>query len=205
MILSHFWGLLTEPEAEWQSIRQKPPSLTQLYLGQVIWLAALPALCTFIGTTQMGWSLPGSTHVVKLTPASAAWMASLAWMATMAGVAVVGWFIHWMSRNFASDPTLTECIAFSCYIAFPLFLAGIFGLYPSIWLAICVGTVACSFTAYLLYSGLPAFMNIPREQGFIYSSSVLCIGLVVAVSIMITTVLFWGMGIGPEYIQQPVR
>ena len=29
----------------------------------------------------------------------------------------------------------------------------------------------------------------------------LCIGLVVLVSIMITTVIFWGMGVGPEYVQ----
>ena len=205
MILSHFWGLITRPNTEWSNIRQRPPGILRLYLGQVLWLAAIPALCTFIGTTEIGWSLPGSDHVVKLTQASALWMAFLAWLAIMTGVAVMGGFVHWMSRSFDSDPTLAECIAFSCYTAFPLFLAGIFGLYPSIWLAILVGTVASSLTAWLLYTGLPVFMNIPREKGFIYSSSVLCIGLVVLVSIMITTVLFWGMGIGPEYIQEPIR
>ena len=205
MIFSHFWSLITEPDTEWNSVRQKSPSLIRLYLGQVVWLAALPALCTFIGTTQMGWSLPGSDHVVKLTFLSASWMAVLAWLATMSGVAVMGGFIHWMSQNFDSDPTLTECTAFSCYIAFPLFLAGIFGLYPSIWVAISAGTAAASISAYLLFTGLPAFMRIPKEQGFIYSSSVLCVGLVVLVSIMVITVLFWGMGVGPEYIQHPVR
>ena len=169
MILSHFWGLITAPEAEWDSIREKSPSIFQLYAGQVMWLAALPAICTYIGTTQVGWSLPGSDHLVKLTTTSAVWMAILSWLAIMAGVAVMGWFIHWMSRNFDSDPTLTECTAFSCYVAFPLFLSGLFGLYPSIWLAIIVGSLASSITAYLLYSGLPTFMKISREQGFMNS------------------------------------
>ena len=202
MILSHFWGLITEPDTEWNTIRQKSSGLVQLYLGQIIWMAALPALCTYIGTTQMGWSLPGNDQVVKLTNESAASMAILAWVAIVAGVIVMSWFVRWLSTNFDSNPTLTECTAFTAYTASPLFLAGIFGLYPSIWLAILSGTIASSATAYLLYTGLPPFMKIPKEQGFIYSSSILCIGLVVLVSIMITTVIFWGMGLGPEYIQE---
>ncbi|WBA80315.1 Yip1 family protein [Endozoicomonas sp. GU-1] len=201
MILSHFWGLLTEPDNEWVSIRKNPLGLIQLYLGQIIWLAALPAICTYIGTTMAGWSLPGSTNVVRLTPESALWMSILAWLAMVCGVAVMSWFIHWMSGNFNSDPSLADCTAFTCYTAYPLFLIGICGLYPSLWLAIIAGTVAVSATAYLLYSGLHIFMKIPQEQGFIYASSVLCIGLVVLVAIMITTVIFWGMGIGPEYVQ----
>ncbi|WP_257264286.1 Yip1 family protein [Endozoicomonas sp. ONNA2] len=201
MILSHFWGLLTEPDTEWVSIRKHPTGLLRLYLGQIIWLAALPAICTYIGTTMVGWSLPGSHKVVRLTPQSALWMSILAWMAMVCGVAVMSWFIQWMSKNFNSDPSLTDCTAFSCYTAYPLFLIGICGLYPSLWLAIIAGTVAVSATAYLLYSGLHIFMKIPAEQGFIYASSVLCIGLVVLVAMMITTVIFWGMGIGPEYVQ----
>ena len=201
MILSHFWGLITKPANEWISIRKNPTGLIQLYLGQIVWLAALPALCTYIGTTMVGWSVPGSTQVVKLTSASALWMATLAWLAMIAGVAVMSWFMRWMSENFNSNPTLTDCTAFTCYTAYPLFLTGICGLYPSLWLAIIAGTVAMSATAYLLYSGLHVFMKIPQEQGFIYASSILCIGLVVLVSMMIITVLFWGMGVGPEYIQ----
>ena len=201
MILSHFWGLITEPDSQWSHLRESSHGLIRLYLGQIIWIAALPAVCTYIGTTRVGWSLPGSDQVVRLTPDSAAWMAGLAWLAIIAGVMVMSWFMRWLSTNFDSTPSLTDCTAFTMYTAVPLFIAGLFGLYPSIWLAIMAGILASSGTAYLLYSGLPIFMKIPKEQGFIYSSSVLCIGLVVLVSIMITTVIFWGMGVGPEYIQ----
>ncbi|WP_263078563.1 YIP1 family protein [Endozoicomonas sp. Mp262] len=191
---------MTKPETEWNLIREKPPGILQLYLGQIIWLAAIPALGTYYGTTQVGWSLPGSSEIVKLTPESAAWMAGLAWLAMLAGVGVMGWAVQWMSQTFGTKPNLTQSTAFSCYTAFPLFLAGICGLYPSLWLALIAGTLAASASAWLLYTGLPTFMNIPKEQGFIYASSILCIGLVVLVALMITTVIFWGMGIGPEYI-----
>lgn len=201
MILSHFWGLLSRPEEEWSIIREHPPGILRLYLGQVIWLAALPAICTYLGTTRTGWTVPGSDQVIKLTEASAAYMAFFAWLAILAGVAVMGAFIQWMAETFGSKPTMTQSVAFSCYTAAPLFLAGFCGLYPSIWMTIVAGTIATSCSAWMLYSGLPTFMQIPREQGFVYASSVLCIGLVVLVSIMITTVIFWGMGVGPEYIQ----
>lgn len=201
MILSHFWGLMTHPDEEWDSIREHPPGILRLYLTQIIWLAALPAACTFYGTTQTGWSLPGSEQVVRLTESSAMVMSVLAWLAILAGVAVMGAFVQWMSETFGSKPTMAQSIAFSCYTAFPLFLAGLCGLAPSIWLAIVAGTIGASWSAWLLYSGLPVFMRIPKEQGFVYASSVLCIGLVVLVSLMITTVILWSMGAGPEYVQ----
>ncbi|WP_422474684.1 Yip1 family protein [Endozoicomonas sp. ALB032] len=201
MILSHFWGLLFRPKEEWTDIREHPPGIIRLYLGQVIWLAALPAVCTYLGTTRTGWTVPGSDQVVKLTETSAAFMAFFAWLAILAGVAVMGAFIQWMAETFGSKPNMTQSVAFSCYTALPLFLAGLCGLYPSIWLTIVAGTIAMTCSALMLYSGLPTFMQIPKEQGFVYASSVLCIGLVVLVSIMITTVIFWGMGVSPEYIQ----
>jgi len=200
MAHSRFWGLLTNPDNEWANLRHNPPSLTYLYFARVIWLAALPALFTYLGTTMNGWSLPGSTQVVRLTPESALWMAAMAWLVMVVAVAVMSGFVHWLSSNFNSDPTLTECTAFTCYTAYPLFLAGIAGWYPSLWSTMLAGTVAISATAWLLYRGLAIFMGIPKEQGFIYASSILCIGLVVLVGIIATTVLFWGMGVGPEYL-----
>ena len=201
MILSHVWGLMTNPDQEWSVIRDKPPATVSLYLGQVIWLAAIPALCTFYGTTQTGWSLPGSDQVIRLTTATAAWMATLAWLAMLAGVGIMGWAVHWMSHTFGSKPSLTQSVAFSAYAALPLFLSGVAGLYPTLWLLLMTGTLAAGASAWMLYTGLPAFMQIPKEQGFVYASSILCMGLVVLVALMIITVLFWSIGIGPEYIQ----
>ena len=46
---------------------------------------------------------------------------------------------------------------------------------------------------------LPTFMNIPQDEGFLFSSSVLAVGLVVLVAIMAFTVIVWGLGVGPVY------
>ena len=73
-------------------------------------------------------------------------------------------------------------------------------LYPSLWLTLLVGTVAICYTVYLLYVGIPVFMGIPEEEGFVYASSILAIGLVMLVSMMVMSVVIWGLGVGPVYI-----
>lgn len=43
---------------------------------------------------------------------------------------------------------------------------------------------------------LPVFMNVDPDEGFMFSSSVLAVGLVVLVAIMAFTVVLWGVGVG---------
>jgi hypothetical protein len=117
----------------------------------------------------------------------------------LAGVGVMGGFIHWMARTYDASPSLARCVAFATYTATPLFLGGLAALYPHMWLGMMVGLAAVCYTVYLLYVGLPVFMNIHPDEGFMFSSSVLAVGLVVLVAIMAFTVVLWGIGVGPEY------
>lgn len=199
MILN-FVGLFTDPDRAWRNIKSQHIALGPLYLTHVLVLAAIPAISAYIGTTQMGWTI-GTLEPVKLTQASALQMTFLTWLAMLAGVGVMGTFIHWMSRTYASTPSLADCMIFAAYTATPLFLAGIAAIYPNLWLAMTVGTAAVAYTAYLLYQGIPIFMGISKEEGFLFSSSILAVGLVVLVGMMATAVIFWGFGIGPVYLR----
>ena len=193
-------GLLTNPDKAWRTIKLEDSTLKPLYLVHILVLAALPAISAYIGTSQVGWTI-GTLEPVKLTQASALQMTVLTWLAMLTGVAIMGAFIHWMSRTYDSNPTLSECLIFAAYTATPLFIGGLAALYPNLWLAMFVGTTAICYTAYLLYQGIPIFMNIPSDEGFLFSSSILAVGLVVLVGMMATTVIFWGLGIGPMYLR----
>lgn len=193
-------GLFTNPDRAWRTIRAGETNLGPMYLAHVLVLAAIPAISAYIGTTQVGWTI-GTLESVRLTQSSALQMTVLTWLAMLAGVAVMGTFIHWMSRTYDATPTLSECMVFAAYTATPLFIAGLAALYPNLWLAMFVGTAAICYTTYLLYKGIPIFMNIPTEEGFLFSSSILAVGLVVLVGMMATAVIFWGLGIGPIYMR----
>lgn len=83
----------------------------------------------------------------------------------LAGVAVMGRVIHWMARNYPQRPSLAHCMVFAGYVATPLFLSGIVALYPLVWLCALIGTIALFYTGYLLYLGVPTFLNINKEEG----------------------------------------
>jgi hypothetical protein len=197
-MIHHVWGLFTHPDQEWQEIRGDKETISHMYLSHVLILAAIPVVSAYIGTTKVGWSVAGG-EAVRLTESSALQMTVLSYLAMLAGIAAMGAFIHWMSRTYDAKPSLTDSIVFAAYCATPLFIGGLAALYPNLWLAMAVGTAAVCYTAYLLYVGIPAFMNIPKEEGFMFSSSVLAVGLVVLVAMMATSVVLWGFGIGPVY------
>ncbi len=194
----HALGMFYHPDREWQEIRNEHESVAHMYASHALILAAIPPVSAFIGTTMVGWSV-GMGEVVRLTAGSAMMMAILSYVAMLTGIAVMGAFIHWMSRTYDASPTLQECVVFAAYCATPLFFAGISAIYPSLMLTMLVGTAALAYTTYLLYVGVPTFMNIPRDEGFMFSSSILAVGLVVLVAMLAASVALWGFGIGPVY------
>lgn len=198
-MIHHVLGLFTHPDQEWKQIRGEEESISHMYLTHTLILAAIPAVSAFIGTTQFSWVI-GGRAAVMLTLQSALWMSVMSYLAMLLGVAIMGAFIHWMARTYDATPSLAQCIAFATYTATPLFVGGLVALYPHVWLGMVVGIAAVSYTVYLLYVGLPTFMGIPDDEGFLFSSSVLAVGLVVLVAIMAATVMIWGMGVGPVYI-----
>ncbi|TVZ40641.1 uncharacterized protein DUF1282 [Alteromonadaceae bacterium 2753L.S.0a.02] len=202
-LLQHTIGIMTNPSAEWVSVRDDKSSFKQVFLSHVPFLALIPALASFYGVTQVGWSV-GDADPIKLSVNSALSLCALTYVALLAGVFVLGEFINWMSRTYGVQETEERRhhagTALAVCVTTPLFLSGIFLVVPSIWLNALAMAAAGAYAVYLIFEGLPIIMNINRERAFMYASSVVTVGLVLMVTAMIATVLMWGMGIGPVYI-----
>ncbi|WP_226505191.1 Yip1 family protein [Pseudomonas sp. MWU16-30317] len=197
-MMHHVVGLFTHPDQEWRQIRSEDESIRHLYLTHTLLLAAIPAVAAFIGTTQVGWVI-GNRAPVVLTQHAAAWMALMSYAAMLGGVAVMGTFIHWMARTYDKMPTMARSVAFATHTATPLFIGGVAAFYPHLWLGMLAGLAAVAYTVYLLYVGLPTFMGLNEDEGFLFSSSVLAVGLIVLVAIIALSVIIWGLGVGPVY------
>ena len=157
-------------------------------------------LCRPTSARPVGWSIGGG-EPVKLTQASCMQLAILSYFAMLAGVAVMGGFIHWMARTYDANPTLTQCIVFAAYTATPLFIGGLAGLYPHLWLGMLVGTRRSATRPTCSTLACRSSCEHPEDEGFMFSSSVLAVGLVVLVAIIALSVITWGMGIGPVYVR----
>ncbi|MCP3752023.1 Yip1 family protein [Pseudomonas sp. SBB6] len=197
---THLVQLFTHPDDAWMEIRREEELHPRHYLPHLLLMALIPALCLFIGTTSIGWSLAG-TERVRLSVTSAAELGVLLYASSVLGLMIMGGFIRWMSRTFDARPTLNQCIGFAAYTATPYFVAGVAGLYPGRWLALIVLAVASAYATFLLYIGLPTFLRLRKEDGLLYSTSVWTVGLLVLVTILVSMILFWFSVLSPEYLR----
>ena len=188
--MSHVWGLFSHPDREMQVINRENETISHHYTHHVLLMAAIPVICAFIGTTQIGWNF-GDGTILKLSWFTGLALAVLFYGVMLAGVAVMGRVIWWMARNYPQRPSLAHCMVFAGYVATPLFLSGLVALYPLVWLCALVGTVALFYTGYLLYLGIPSFLNINKEEGLSFSSSTLAIGVLVLEVLLALTPLYF--------------
>jgi len=198
MFLSHVWGLFAHPTQEWEEIRKERCSIGKCYCTHVLFLAAIPAISGFIGTTQIGWQI-GNSEVVKLTTDSALVIAILTYLTMLIAIFSIGWMVHWMGKTYGTEQPLPQGIALAAYSGTPLFLIGAMALYPVLWLNMIVGLPALAYSVYLLYAGLPTMMQVNKEKGFLFASAVMSLGMVVLVAVLTVVVLLWGFGIGPVF------
>ncbi|HGX4929936.1 TPA: Yip1 family protein, partial [Escherichia coli] len=54
--MSHVWGLFSHPDREMQVINRENETISHHYTHHVLLMAAIPVICAFIGTTQIGWN-----------------------------------------------------------------------------------------------------------------------------------------------------
>jgi hypothetical protein len=199
MFISHVPGLFTHPDREWARIAEDRHSLPGIVAGHVMLLALIPALAFFYGVTEVGWTLPSGDRVFRMTTDSSVVIIGLFYWAMVVGTAALGYGVHWMSKTYGSDATLSEAMALAAYTNTPLFLAGILGLKPVLWLDLVAGTVAACYAIYLLYLGIPHLMRVPKERGYLFASAVLAVALVMFIGLMGVTVVLWELGAMPEF------
>ncbi|WP_225758409.1 Yip1 family protein [Leclercia sp. Marseille-Q4284] len=191
--MNHVWGLFSHPDREMHVIRSENETVSHHYTHHVLLMAAVPVICAFIGTTQIGWDFDDG-NIVKLSWTTGLALAVVFYALMLAGVAAMGRVIYWMARKYPQRPSLTHCMVFAGYVATPLFLSGIVALYPIVWLCALVGTLALFYTGYLLYIGIPTFLKINKEEGRSFSGSTLAIGVLLLEVLLALTVILWGYG-----------
>jgi len=198
-MIQHGLALLVQPHTAWQRVAQLPSaSFNKLVLFPVI-MALLPAVAWYYGTSRIGWTVGTSEDAIRLTESSAFEISVLFYFVMISSVAIIGYFIHWMSATYGANSSLTKGIVIAGLTCSPLFMTGLVGFYPLLWVDLLIGVVALSWATYLLYLGIPIVMNIPEERGFLFSSAIIAIALVIFVGILVVTVMLWEYGFAPEF------
>lgn len=195
--------LFTQPANAWRDRREEEDHSPRQYIPHLILLGLIPVICLFIGTTQTGWIMTLGDHV-RLSTRSALQLCGLLSVATLVGTALMGFFLRWISRRSTASPTLNQCIGFATYTLAPFFLSGIAGLYPSRWLMILVLGLAAIHSTFLLFIGIAPFTRLPEGNAPLYAAAVWAVGVLLLVTILVSTILLWYNVFTPDYVRNLV-
>jgi hypothetical protein len=104
-----------------------------------------------------------------------------------------------MAGNYGARSSVMHGITVAGFTSTPLFLLGVIGVLPALSVALPLGILGLGWSLWLLYTGIPVVMHVPRERGFLFASAVVAVCLVILIAIMCGSVILWDMGFAPEY------
>ncbi|MCK5880312.1 MAG: DUF1282 family protein [Sinobacterium sp.] len=192
-------NIILNPTSEWQRFSERSEREFKAIIPYLLIMAIIPSASWFYGTTQVGWHV-GDGDNVKLTQKSAFGMAVALYIAILIGISAVGYAIHWMAGTYNAKSSVARGIGLATLTATPFLLLGFTGLYPLLYLDLILFIVGISWTAYLLYHGIPIAMKIPDGQSFLYSSALAAVGGMLLICLLGATTILWSYGFQPVFI-----
>jgi hypothetical protein len=162
-IVGRVKGILLTPETEWASIEHEPGTPAYLFPNYVVFLAAIPPLAGFIGSSIIGVSGPAGTIRVPLVAGLLG--AVFAYLLSFAIVYAVAIIIDQLAPRFGGQKDFASALKVTVYAFTPYWVLGICQMIAGLRF---VGYVAALFGIYLLWLGLPRLMKVPADKAVPY-------------------------------------
>ncbi|ANP45244.1 Yip1 family protein [Candidatus Viadribacter manganicus] len=184
-------NILLTPQAEWDKIDAEPADVNKIYMGYVLPLAVLGAICGFIGMSVFGLNLFGTTYRVPMV--TGAVTAVMQVVMGLVGVFVMAFIANALAPTFGSQQNMGQAHKLAAYGSTAGFLAGVFAIFPPIAMLGIVGL----YSLYLIYVGLPKMMKTPEDKRIGYFLSIIVVAIIAGVILNVLMGLVRGpLGVG---------
>jgi hypothetical protein len=170
--LARIKNILLQPKVEWLSIESEPATVGSIYSNYVVYIAAIPVLCTLIGSLVFGYGTAGISY--RPSFAAALITALLQYALQLGAVYVFALTIDALAPRFGGRQDRVSALKLAAYSATASWLAGVFTLVT----AFSILTILGLYSLYLLYTRVPVLMKVPQERAFAYTATIIVIGIV---------------------------
>ncbi|MEP7031862.1 MAG: Yip1 family protein [Pseudolabrys sp.] len=178
-------NIIMQPKSEWPVIAGESGDAGYLFPNYVCIVAAIPVICSFIGTSIIGIGtyrigiFTGLLHAVVV------------YLLTLAGVFIVAYVIDALAPTFGGQKNLGNAMRVSAYAPTAAWLAGVFSIIPMLSILSLLGL----YSLYLLHTGIASLMRPAAGKELIYTIVVVIAVAVIQVIIffVILRVLFGAM------------
>src|SRR4051812_4514293 len=128
-IVARAKAIMLTPKTEWLVIEREPGEPAYLFSNYVAILAAIPAVCGFIGASIIGISLP-IVGTVRVGIVSGIVSALVQYVLAFVMVYVMGLIIDALAPTFKGQKNQANALKLAVYSMTPVWLAGVFSLIP---------------------------------------------------------------------------
>lgn len=184
--------LLLHPRETWQKIKEENITAKDLVINFAAPMALIPSLSNLIGISIIGIRVPGGVARGPFFEALVG--AVFGYIISIIGLFIGAWIIKWFSQHFASRSDFDLSMKLAVYSLVPMWLVGIFSLFPGLSILSILGL----YGIYLLAIGLPILLDTPHDKVFIYTLTIVVSGIVVSV---LTSIIVVGLFFGPMYMR----
>lgn len=168
-------AILLTPKTEWEVIEREPADIVDLFRNYVAILAAIPAVCGFIGTVLVGFSVP-IIGTVRAPIGAALVSAIVGYVFSFVMVYVAAYIIDALAPTFGGQKNFGNALKTAVYSFTPGWLVGVFMLIPALGF---LGILAL-YGVYLVWTGLPIMMRSPQEKTLGYTGAVVVVAIAAA-------------------------
>jgi hypothetical protein len=172
-LIQRVQDILLRPKQTWPTIAAEPADTASIYRNYLVYVAAVPAVATFIGFTLIGAGALGMR--VRLPLVTGLVQMIIGFVLSLAAVYVVALIANALAPTFKGTQDPIAALKLIAYGSTAGFLGGIFNLVPSLGV---LGLVAALYSIYLVYTGIPVLMKCPPEKAAVYTAVVVVCGIV---------------------------
>jgi hypothetical protein len=168
-------AMLLTPKTEWPVVATEPTTVTDLYKGYIVPLAAIPAIFGFLKMSVIGTSMMFAGTFRVGMGAGLTYMV-LGYVLSLVSVYVTALIINGLAPTFGGQKDSIQAVKVMAFASTASWVASAAQIVPGIgWLIALAGAF---YSIYLLYLGLPHTMKCPQDKAGGYTAVVVIIAIV---------------------------
>ena len=175
-IVARAKAITLNPAATWPVIEAETHDAKSLYVPYLLILAAIPAICTFIGMSIIG--IGGFGFSMRIPFVSGLAMMVTTYILSLVMTYGMGWLISALAPTFGGQSNMIQGLKIAVFGATPMMLAGVFNILPALSI---VGLLAALYSLYVMYLGLPILMKNPKDKTITYMVVVVIASIIAGV------------------------
>ena len=152
--------ILLSPKKACEVIKTEETTTTEIIRNYLLYLAAIPVICSFIGKAIIGSPFAGRLPFFR----GIIWLA-LSYVLFFVSVFISAFAINMLAPSFGAVKNELAAFKLVAYSSTAPLIAGVFYLFPTLSALSIFGL----YGVYLLYLGLPILMECPQDKAIPYT------------------------------------